>query len=127
MKVKRIERLTITVSDLKAAQRFYHEVFDMPTISESDDNITLRCGHNELILSLGQTETSRAKKTTPGSADLRLVVGDNMEDILNHLKSYFVNILGEPVTKQGIDGQIFSVNITDDDGNLIEVSTYSNR
>ncbi|ETA73660.1 VOC family protein [Ligilactobacillus equi] len=127
MKVKRIERLTITVSDLKAAQRFYHEVFDMPTISESDDNITLRCGHNELILSLGQTETSRAKKTTPGSADLRLVVGDNMEDILNHLKSYFVNILGEPVIKQGIDGQILAVNITDDDGNLIEVSTYSNR
>lgn len=127
MKVKRIERLTLTVSDLKAAQRFYHEVFDMPTINESDSNITLRCGHNELVLSQNPENETTPQNPTPGAADLRLVVGDNMEDVLNHLKSYFVNILGKPITKQGLDGQMLSITIMDDDGNLIEISTYSNR
>ena len=127
MRVKRIEHLTLTVADVKAAQRFYHEVFDMPTLAETDNEITLRCGHHELTLANASQKELAAKNPTIGAADLQLIVGDNMEDVLNHLKSYFVDIVAGPLKKKGLEGDILSVYIKDDDGNLIEVSTYSNR
>ena len=52
MKIKRLDHIVLTVSDLAQAERFYHEVFDMPVIKDqtTEDVITLRCGHCVLII-----------------------------------------------------------------------------
>ena len=95
MKIKRLDHIVLTVSDLAQAERFYHEVFDMPVIKDqtTEDVITLRCGHK-------------------------------MSDIENHLKSYFVNIVAGPMTKLGSEGEMTSIYLRDYDQNLIEISTY---
>ena len=52
MKMRRIDHIVLTVSNLEESMRFYHEVFDMPVIDQqsNDDVITLRCGHQLIRL-----------------------------------------------------------------------------
>ena len=46
MRVRRLDHIVLTVSNIPQATRFYHEVFDMPVIEDqSDENVTtLRWG-----------------------------------------------------------------------------------
>lgn len=125
MKIKRLDHLTLTVSDLARSTRFYHEVFDMPILEETPTTTTLRCGHQLLRL---QTTTAnvtlQATKPTIGGADLCLVTGDTLADDINHLKSYFVEIIAGPLTTTGANGEMTSIYVNDPDGNLIAISEY---
>lgn len=125
MKIKRLDHIVLTVSDLAKATRFYHEVFDMPILEESETVVTLRCGHQLLKLqTTARKDALVAKTPTSGSADLCLVTVDALADDINHLKSYFVEIIAGPVTKIGANGQMTSIYLNDPDGNLIEISEY---
>ena len=125
MKIKRLDHIVLTVSDLAKATRFYHEVFDMPILEENETVVTLRCGHQLLKLQTTARKNALVAKTpTSGSADLCLVTGDALADDINHLKSYFVEIIAGPVTKSGANGQMTSIYLNDPDGNLIEISEY---
>lgn len=93
MKIKRLDHVVLTVSNLPKAERFYHEVFDMPVIEEqsNDEVITLRFGHQLLRLRQQESnETLQAANPSLGAADFSIVAGDKLEDIQNHLKSYFI-------------------------------------
>lgn len=127
MRVRRIDHIVLTVSNIEKATRFYHEVFDMPVIEDqTDENVTtLRCGHQLIRLQKADRPTDlKAKNPTIGAADLCIVVGDDIEDVENHLKSYFVNIVEGSEKKLGSEGEMTSIYITDDDQNLIEISSY---
>lgn len=127
MRVKRLDHIVLTVSDIAKATRFYHETFDMPIISEqtTSEVTTLRCGHQLIRLQKADRSTNlKAKNPTVGSADLCIVVGDKISDVENHLKSYFVNIVAGPVKKLGSEGEMTSLYVTDDDQNLIEIASY---
>ena len=132
MKIKRIDHIVLPVSDLEAAARFYHETFDMPLINDqSDDSVrTLRCGHQ--LIRLVETSELKARKQKaasicPGACDLCIVSGDKMKDIINHLKSYFVEIIEGPVERYGSEGKMESIYIHVLDSNLIEISVYENK
>lgn len=131
MKMRRIDHLVLTVSDLARSRRFYHEVFDMPIIDKqtTDQVITLRCGHQ--LIRLQQADRSQedlqAAHPTVGAADLCLVSGDNMEDVIHHFKSYYVDLIAGPVTNYGSEGEMTSLYIHDPDNNLIEVAFYKNK
>ncbi|MDD6172629.1 MAG: VOC family protein [Ligilactobacillus ruminis] len=132
MKIKRIDHIVLPVSNLEAAVRFYHETFDMPLISDqSDDSVrTLRCGHQ--LIRLVETSELKARKQKaasicPGACALCIVSGDKMKDIINHLKSYFVEIIEGPVERYGSEGKMESIYIHDLDSNLIEISVYENK
>lgn len=129
MKMRRIDHIVLTVSDLDQARRFYHEVFDMPIIEQQTtaDTITLRCGHQLIRLQKADRDAIKAKNPTIGSADLCLVANDPMESIVHHLKSYYVNIVSEPVEKWGAEGKMQSVYLRDPDDNLIEIAVYENK
>ena len=110
--------------------RFYHEVFDMPVIDQqsNDDVITLRCGHQLIRLQKVDRPTKLvANHSTIGSADLCLVAGDKVDDILHHFNSYYVDVVEGPVEKQGSEGAMTSIYVHDPDKNLIEVSVYANK
>ena len=127
MRVRGLDSLTLTVSDVVQATRFYHEILDMPIIEDQTDNhmTTLRCGHQLLHLQQTNTEVKfKAKKPTVGAADLCIVVRDKIDDIENHLKSYFVNIVVGPITTIGSEGKMHTIFITDNDQNMIAVGTY---
>jgi catechol 2,3-dioxygenase-like lactoylglutathione lyase family enzyme len=129
MKMRRIDHVVLTVSNLEEAMRFYHEVFDMPVIDKqtTDDVITLRCGHQLIRLQKAEREALKAAKPTVGSADLCLVAGDKLEDILHHLKSYYVDVIKGPVEKHGSEGAMTSIYVHDPDNNLIEIAVYKNK
>lgn len=125
MKIKRIDHIVLTVTNLASASRFYHEVFDMPVLAETAESHTLRCGHQLIILQKVDAKADlKASHPTSGSADLCIVAGDKMDDIVNHLKSYFVNIVAGPSQTRGSEGKMTSVFVRDYDNNLIEVATY---
>lgn len=130
MKMRRIDHIVLTVSNLEESMRFYHEVFDMPVIEQqsNDDVITLRCGHQLIRLQKADRPTSLiANKPTIGAADLCLVAGDKVEDILHHFKSYYVDVVDGPVKKNGSEGPMTSIYVHDPDQNLIEVAVYANK
>lgn len=135
MKMRRIDHLVLTVNDLEASRRFYHEVFDMPIVEDqTEDNenehiVTLRCGHQLIRLQ----DTNRPKtqlqadRPTPGAVDLCLVSGDKPEDVMHHLKSYYVDVIREPQANQGAEGDMTSLYLRDPDQNLIEICFYKNK
>lgn len=125
MKIKRIDHIVLTVTNLASASRFYHEVFDMPVLAETAESHTLRCGRQLIVLQKVDAKADlKASHPTSGSADLCIVAGDKMDDIVNHLKSYFVNIVAGPSQTSGSEGKMTSVFVRDYDNNLIEVATY---
>ena len=77
MKMRRIDHLVLTVRDLEASRRFYHEVFDMPVLDDqtNDDVVTLRCGHQLIRLQTVNRPADHLQASHPtiGSADLCLV------------------------------------------------------
>ena len=127
MRVRRLDHIVLTVSNIPQATRFYHEVFDMPVIEDqTDENVTtLRCGHQLIRLQKTDRPTElKADHPTIGAADLCIVVGDDINDVENHLKSYFVNIVEGPEKKMGSEGEMTSIYITDPDNNLVEIASY---
>lgn len=130
MKMRRIDHVVLTVTNLEDSMRFYHEVFDMPVIDDqsNDEVITLRCGHQLIRLQKVDRSTKLvADKPTIGSADLCLVAGDKVDDILHHFKSYYVDVVEGPVEKHGSEGAMTSIYVHDPDKNLIEVAVYANK
>ena len=127
--MRRIDHVVLTVSNLEQARRFYHEVFDMPVIEQqtSSDCITLRCGHQLLRLQQGERKALGAAQPTVGAADLALVCGDHIDDVLHHLKSYYVDVIAGPLPKLGAEGAMTSVYLRDPDQNLIELAFYQNK
>lgn len=129
MKMRRIDHVVLTVTDLEQSMRFYHEVFDMPVIKEqsNDDLITMRCGHQLIRLQkIDRPTTLKAANPTIGSADLCLVAGDSIDDIVHHLNSYYIDIIAGPIVKQGAEGEMTSLYVYDPDNNLIEIAVYKN-
>ncbi|WP_373842551.1 VOC family protein [Limosilactobacillus sp.] len=130
MKMRRIDHIVLTVNDLEESMRFYHEVFDMPVIKQqtTDQVITLRCGHQLIRLQKADRPTKlKAPHPTTGSADLCLVAGDKLEDIIHHLRSYYVDVIEGPVVKHGSEGEMTSLYIHDPDNNLVEIAVYKNK
>lgn len=130
MKMRRIDHVVLPVADLNVARRFYHEVFDMPVLDQqsTDDVVTLRCGHQLIRLEKVDRDSDLvATKLVPGAADLCLVAGDDMDAIVHHLRSYFVDLVAGPVAKNGAEGPMTSVYLRDPDQNLIEIAIYENK
>ena len=130
MKMRRIDHVVLTVTDLEQSMRFYQEVFDMPVIKEqsNDDLITMRCGHQLIRLQkIDRPITLKAADPTIGSADLCLVAGDSIDDIVHHLNSYYIDIIAGPIVKQGAEGEMTSLYVYDPDNNLIEIAVYKNK
>lgn len=129
MKMRRIDHVVLTVSDLEQSRRFYHEVFDMPVIDQQTKPgvVTLRCGHQLIRLQKADRDALVAHKPTIGSADLCLVVNDPIEAILHHLRSYYVDVVAGPVDRLGAEGPMQSIYLHDPDQNLIEIAVYENK
>lgn len=129
MKMRRIDHVVLTVSDLEQSRRFYHEVFDMPVIDQQTKPgvVTLRCGHQLIRLQKADRDALVAHKPTIGSADLCLVTNDPIEAILHHLRSYYVDVVAGPVDRLGAEGPMQSIYLHDPDQNLIEIAVYENK
>lgn len=125
MRMRRLDDITIFVSDLEKSRLFYHEVFDMPIIDDqsSANLVTVRCGH-QLIRLRAADETHQSMV---GKASFSVVARDSMHDIMHHFISYEVDVKEQPHQANGAEGAMEEITIADPDNNTINVVVYQNK
>jgi catechol 2,3-dioxygenase-like lactoylglutathione lyase family enzyme len=124
LKVDRLDHLVLTVKDMDAVCKFYSEVLGMEPFIFSDNRKGLAFGAQKINLhQAGHELEPKASKPTPGSADLCFITQTSLSDVVNHVRSFNIDIVEGPIKKKsGAKGSILSIYFRDPDGNLIEVS-----
>jgi catechol 2,3-dioxygenase-like lactoylglutathione lyase family enzyme len=126
MHIDRIDHVVLTVRDVDATCGFYSRVLGMRVVTFGAGRKALAFGAQKFNLhEAGREFEPKADKPTPGSADLCLIAGVPLAQVVAHLDACGVRILEGPVARTGATGPIQSVYFRDPDRNLIEVSSYA--
>lgn len=126
MRVNRIDHLVLTVADIEHTADFYQRVLGMQRIEFAGGRIALQCGAQKINLhQLGSEFEPRAQWVKPGSADLCFIVDTPITEAIEHIRQQGIDIIDGPVERSGAAGSIVSAYLRDPDGNLIEVSNYT--
>jgi catechol 2,3-dioxygenase-like lactoylglutathione lyase family enzyme len=126
MNIDRIDHLVLTVADVEATIEFYHRVLGMTPVTFGDGRRALAFGQQKINLHPAAAPFApHAKQPLPGSADLCLIVGIPMDEVVARLGAESVEVIEGPVARTGALGPIQSVYFFDPDGNLLELSSYA--
>lgn len=124
--IDRLDHLVLTVRDIAVTCEFYSRVLGMAVITFGDDRKALQFGRQKLNLhQAGQEFEPKALRPTAGSADLCFITPMPLTDVLRHLEACGVSVEAGIVPRTGAMGAIDSIYIRDPDGNLLEISSYS--
>jgi catechol 2,3-dioxygenase-like lactoylglutathione lyase family enzyme len=128
MRVERLDHLVLTVADVAASVEFYERVLGMRPVTFGAGRRALAFGEQKINLHQAGAEFEpKARRPTPGSADLCFVTSTGLDDVERQLREVGVDIEEGPVDRTGALGPIRSVYFRDPDLNLIEVSVYPAR
>ncbi len=126
MKIDSIDHVVFTVKDIQATCDFYSKVLGMEIVSFGQGRKALAFGSQKINLQqLGRESTLIAEKPTSGSADICFITSVSLSEVVAHLSSFGVKLIGGPVERDGARGQMMSVYFRDPDLNLVEVSNYA--
>ena len=126
VRIDRLDHLVLTVADIDATVDFYTRVLGMQAVTFGPGRTALTFGHSKINLHrAGHEFEPKARRPTPGSADLCLIAADPLERVVEELAAHDVPIEEGPVERTGATGLILSVYFRDPDQNLIEVSNYA--
>ena len=126
MKIDSIDHVVFTVKDIKATCDFYTKVLGMEVVTFGEGRKALAFGSQKINLQqLGRESTLIADKPTSGSADICFVTSVPLSEVIAHLNSCGVRLVGGPVERNGARGMMMSVYFRDPDLNLVEVSNYA--
>jgi len=126
-RVRALDHLVLTVSDITKTVRFYTQVLGMRGMqfdaADGSRRWALKFGQSKINLhQKGREFAPRAAHPQTGSADLCFLTDAPIDDWLTHLAIHQVEIEEGPVRRTGATGPIVSVYLRDPDQNLIEVS-----
>jgi catechol 2,3-dioxygenase-like lactoylglutathione lyase family enzyme len=125
MKVNRLDHFVLTVEDIEATVAFYTGVLGMTEVSFGAGRRALAFGTSKINLhERGKEFEPKAEHATPGSADICLIVEDDIADVVAQLDAAGVPIEEGPVERTGATGPIVSCYLRDPDRNLVELSNY---
>jgi catechol 2,3-dioxygenase-like lactoylglutathione lyase family enzyme len=123
MNIESLDHLVLTVSDIEATCRFYEQALGIKTVTFGAGRKALEFGRQKINLhQQGHEFEPKARRPTPGSADLCFIASTPLADVVNHLVSSGVQIIEGPVPRTGATGKILSVYLRDPDLNLIEIA-----
>jgi len=126
MRIDSIDHVVFTVKDINASCEFYSKVLGMEVVTFGEGRKALAFGSQKINLQqLGRESTLIAEKPTPGSADICFVTSVPLSEVIAHLNSSGVRLVGGPVERNGARGMMTSVYFRDPDLNLVEVSNYA--
>jgi catechol 2,3-dioxygenase-like lactoylglutathione lyase family enzyme len=126
MKIDSIDHVVFTVKDIKATCDFYTKVLGMEVVTFGEGRKALAFGSQKINLQqFGRESTLVADKPTSGSADICFVTSVPVSEVIAHLNSCGVRLVGGPVERNGAKGIMMSVYFRDPDLNLVEVSNYA--
>jgi catechol 2,3-dioxygenase-like lactoylglutathione lyase family enzyme len=124
-RIDRIDHFVLTVRDIDATCDFYSRVLGMEVVRFGAGRTALRFGAQKINLHPLRNDIAlKAAQPTPGSADICLVTGTPLREVIAHLESCRVAVIEGPGERAGALGAIVSVYFRDPDGNLVEVSNY---
>jgi catechol 2,3-dioxygenase-like lactoylglutathione lyase family enzyme len=124
MRIDRLDHLVLTVADIAAAIEFYAGVLGMRHVTFKGRH-ALTFGASKINLhQAGREFEPKAERPTPGSADICLIAGDPLDEVIAQLAAAGVPIEEGPVARTGATGPITSVYVRDPDRNLVELSNY---
>lgn len=124
--IERIDHLVLTVRDIAVTCEFYAKVLGMQVITFGDNRKALQFGQQKLNLhQAGQEFEPKAAYPTPGAMDLCLITQMPLPQVIEHLEACGVTLETGIVPRTGALGKIDSVYFRDPDGNLLEISNYS--
>jgi catechol 2,3-dioxygenase-like lactoylglutathione lyase family enzyme len=125
MKIDSIDHVVFTVKDINATCDFYTKVLGMEVVTFGEGRKALAFGTQKINLQqLGRESTLVADKPTSGSADICFITSVPLSEVIAHLNSCGVRLVGGPVERNGARGMMTSVYFRDPDLNLVEVSNY---
>ena len=125
MRVDRLDHLVLTVASIEATVEFYTRVLGMGVVTFGAGRTALTFGTSKINLhEAGKEFEPKARRPTPGSADVCLIVADGIADVMAELAAAGVDTEEGPVPRTGATGPITSCYLRDPDGNLIELSNY---
>lgn len=125
MNIEQLDHLVLTVADVEASTTFYGRVLGMEPVTFGEGRRALAFGNQKINLHPAtQPFEPHAGTLAPGSADLCLLAGVSIPDVLDHLRRCGVAVEAGPVRRTGARGAMTSIYIRDPDGNLIELSRY---
>lgn len=125
MKIKNIDHIVLTVSDIETTIQFYSSVLGFEVVTFQNNRKALTFGDQKINLhQKGQEFDPKADKPTCGSADLCFISITDLEDVLKELKEKGIEIMEGIADRTGAIGNLKSVYIRDPDKNLIEISNY---
>jgi catechol 2,3-dioxygenase-like lactoylglutathione lyase family enzyme len=126
MKIDSIDHVVLTVKDISATCDFYSRVLGMEIVTFGEGRKALAFGSQKINLQqLGRESTLIAEKPTAGSADVCFVTSVPVSEVVAHLNSCGVRLIGGPVERNGARGTMMSVYFRDPELNLVEVSNYA--
>ena len=124
--LERLDHLVLTVADIPRTLDFYQRVLGMRHETFGNGRHALAFGQQKFNLhQAGKEFEPKAAHPTPGAIDLCLITRWPIERVQEHLADQGVAVEEGPVMRTGALGPIESVYFRDPDGNLIEVSRYS--
>jgi catechol 2,3-dioxygenase-like lactoylglutathione lyase family enzyme len=122
VRIRSLDHLVLTVSNPDATIAFY-ERLGMRREDFGDGRLALRFGDQKLnIHQAGRPIQPHARRPTPGSADLCLLVEGTLDAAERELEQAGVAFELGPVERTGATGPIRSLYLRDPDGNLVELS-----
>src|SRR4051794_13841946 len=122
MRIRSLDHLVLTVSDIAATVRFY-ESLGMRREVFGDGRVALRFGDQKLNLHEAGAEIApHAARPTCGSADLCFLVAADLDEVGESLSAKGIQVELGPVGRTGARSALTSLYIRDPDGNLIELS-----
>ena len=125
MRIDRLDHLVLTVASIEAAAEFYTRVLGMGVVTFGAGRTALTFGASKINLhEAGKEFEPKARRPTPGSADICLIVEDGITEVMAELAAAGVDTEEGPVPRTGATGPITSCYLRDPDGNLIELSNY---
>ena len=125
MHIDRLDHLVLTVASIDATAEFYTRVLGMGVVTFGAGRTALTFGTSKINLhEAGKEFEPKARRPTPGSADICLIVEDGITEVMAELAAAGVTVEEGPVPRTGATGPITSCYLRDPDQNLIELSNY---
>jgi catechol 2,3-dioxygenase-like lactoylglutathione lyase family enzyme len=122
VQIRSLDHLVLTVADPEATVAFY-ERLGMRREDFEDGRLALRFGDQKINLHrAGNAIQPHARRPTPGSADVCLLVEGRLDDVERELERAGVAFELGPVQRTGATGPLRSLYLRDPDGNLVELS-----
>ena len=122
VRIASLDHFVLTVADPEATVAFY-ERLGMRREEFDDGRLAVRFGNQKINLhQAGKPIQPHARRPTPGSADVCLLVEGTLDAVERELERAGVVFELGPVPRTGTTGPLRSLYLRDPDGNLVELS-----